>query len=73
MEILKADLALELEALPDLRAAIAYCEQVGDFTSHQLFADILASEEEHIDWIETQLGLVARLGEQAYLQTKVED
>src|SRR5690606_3088477 len=73
VEILKADLALELEALPDLRAAIAYCEQVGDFTSRQLFADILASEEEHIDWIETQLGLVARLGEQAYLQTKVED
>jgi bacterioferritin len=73
VELLKADLALEMEALPTLREAIAHCEQVGDFTSRKLFADILESEEEHIDWIETQLGLVARLGEQNYLQTKIED
>ena len=72
-ELLECDLALELEAVPDLKAAIAYCEGVGDYVSRELFADILESEEEHIDWIETQLGLIARLGEQNYLQTKLED
>jgi bacterioferritin len=72
-ELLECDLALELEAVPDLKAAIAHCEGVGDYVSRDLFADILESEEEHIDWIETQLGLIARLGEQNYLQTKLED
>ena len=69
----KADLALEMEALPTLREAIAYCEQVGDYTSRKLFADILESEEEHIDWIETQLDLIARVGEPSYLQSKIDD
>ena len=73
VELLKADLALEMEALPTLRQAIAYCEQAGDYVSRDLFADILESEEEHIDWIETQLDLIARLGEQNYLQSKIED
>ena len=73
VEIFKADLALEYEALPTLKDAIAHCEQVGDYVSRELFADILESEEEHIDWIETQLGLVARIGEQNYLQSKIED
>jgi bacterioferritin len=73
LELLKADLALELEALPTLKDAIAYCEQVGDYVSRDLFAAILESEEEHIDWIETQLGLVDRLGLQNYLLTKIED
>ena len=73
LEILKADLALELEALPTLKQAIAHCEQVGDYVSRELFADILESEEEHIDWIETQLSLIARVGEQNYLQSKIED
>ena len=72
-ELLECDLALEMEAVPDLKAAIAHCEDVGDYVSRDLFADILESEEEHIDWIETQLALIARLGEQNYLQTKVED
>ena len=72
-ELLKADLALELEALPTLKDAIAYCEQVGDYVSRELFADILESEEEHIDWIETQLGLIERLGVQNYLLAKIED
>ena len=71
LEILKADLALELEALPTLKQAIAHCEQVGDYVSRELFADILESEEEHIDWIETQLSLIARVGEQNYLQSKM--
>lgn len=72
-ELLQCDLALELEALPVLKAAIAYCESVGDFVSRHLFADILDSEEEHIDWIETQLALIERLGEQNYLLTKIEE
>jgi bacterioferritin len=72
-ELLKADLALELEALPTLKDAIAYCEQVGDYVSRELFADILESEEEHIDWIETQLGLIESLGVQNYLLAKIED
>ena len=66
-EILRCDLALEMEAVPLLREAIAYCESISDYVSRQLFADILDSEEEHIDWIETQLSLVERLGEQNYL------
>ena len=70
-EVLTCDLALEYDALPVLREAIAYCESVGDFVSRQLFADILDSEEEHIDWIETQLALMDRLGEQNYLLSKV--
>ena len=71
-ELLECDLALEMEALPLLREAISYCESTGDAVSRKLFTDILDSEEEHIDWIETQLALVARLGEQNYLLTKIE-
>ena len=71
-ELLQCDLALELEAVPLLREGIAHCEQVGDYITRQLFADILDSEEEHIDWIETQLSLIERLGEQNYLLTKIE-
>ncbi|MFZ2752643.1 MAG: bacterioferritin [Lysobacteraceae bacterium] len=70
-ELLECDLALELDAVPLLRDAISHCEKVGDYVSRQLFADILDSEEEHIDWIETQLSLIQRLGEQNYLQTKL--
>lgn len=70
-ELLECDLALEHEALPLLREAIAHCESVGDYVSRHLFAAILDSEEEHIDWIETQLSLIGRLGEQNYLQTKL--
>ncbi len=70
-EVLECDLALELEALPLLREAIAYCETANDYVSRQLFADILDSEEEHIDWIETQLSLIARVGEQNYLAAKL--
>ncbi|WP_133478802.1 bacterioferritin [Cognatilysobacter segetis] len=71
-EVMTCDLALEYEALPLLREAIAHCEQVSDFVSRQLFADILESEEEHIDWIETQLSLMDRLGDALYLQRKME-
>jgi bacterioferritin len=72
-ELLECDLALELEGLPVLRDAIAHCETVGDYVSRQLFADILESEEEHIDWIETQLSVIDRIGEPNYLLTKLED
>jgi bacterioferritin len=70
-EALECDLKLEHAALPDLRAAIAHCEQVQDYVSRELFEDILASEEEHIDWIETQLGLIERVGLQNYLQSRM--
>ncbi|MFT3807708.1 bacterioferritin [Arenimonas sp.] len=70
-ECLECDLKLELLAVPDLKAAIAHSEQVADYVSRDLFAAILDSEEEHIDWLETQLGLIARLGETNYLQSKI--
>ncbi|MBX9606279.1 MAG: bacterioferritin [Gammaproteobacteria bacterium] len=71
VEVLKADLALEYEALPVLREAIAHCETVSDFVSRELFTEILEAEEEHVDWLETQLGLVDRLGLQNYQQSQV--
>lgn len=72
-EILRCDLALEMEAVPLLREAIAHCESIGDFGSRKIFADILDSEEEHIDWLETQISLVDRLGEQNYLAQQMEN
>ena len=68
-EALECDLKLELAAVPDLKDAIAHCESVADYVSRELFESILESEEEHIDWIETQLQLMDRLGEANYLQT----
>src|SRR5688572_18904468 len=67
-EVLDCDLRLEMLAVPDLKVGIAHCEKVGDYVSRDLLAKILESEEEHIDWLETQLSLIARLGEPAYLQ-----
>jgi bacterioferritin len=72
-ELLQCDLSLEYDGLPVLRDAIKYCEETGDYVSRQLFADILDSEEEHIDWLETQLALIERIGEPNYLLTKLED
>ena len=71
-ELLECDLALELEAVPLLREAIAHCETVGDYVSRELFADILDSEEEHIDWLETQLSLIQRIGEANYLAQQLD-
>ena len=73
VEVLRCDQALEMDGLPLLREAIAYCETANDYVSRKLFADILESEEEHVDWIETQLDLVERVGEQNYLQSKIDD
>ncbi len=66
-EILQCDLDMEYDALPDLRAAIAYCEAHKDYVSRDLFDAILVSEEEHVDWLETQLSLVENLGVENYL------
>jgi bacterioferritin len=70
-EALKCDLQLELAALPVLREAIAYCESSGDYISRELFEDILESEEEHVDWLETQLALIQKVGLQNYLQSQM--
>ena len=69
-EILQCDLDLEMDAIPDLRAAIAYCENHKDFVSREIFDSILESEEEHVDWLETQLGLVDKMGLENYLVTQ---
>ncbi len=67
-EILKADLALEHEAIPLLKEAIAHCEAVRDYVSRDLFADILANEEDHVDTLETQFEMIERMGLQNYIQ-----
>lgn len=66
-EMFEADLALEKEAIPRLNAHVALCREQGDNGTRALLEEILRSEEEHLDWLETQLGLMDRLGEQAYL------
>ncbi len=70
-EIFRADLALEHDGIPLLREAIAHCEQVGDYVTRELLEEILESEEGHVDWLETQLSLIATLGVANYLQGKV--
>lgn len=70
-EMLQCDLKLENIAVPLLREAIAYCESVQDFVSREVFEHILESEEEHIDWIETQLELIEKIGIQSYLQSQM--
>jgi bacterioferritin len=67
-EILRADLELEREALGQLKGAIAHCEVVQDYVSRELFASILASEEQHVDFIETQFEMIERMGVQNYVQ-----
>jgi len=69
-EALKCDLQLERQALPLLREAIAYCESCPDYISRELFEDILQGEEEHVDWLETQLSLIERMGLQNFLQSQ---
>jgi bacterioferritin len=71
-EVLTADLALEEEALPPLRDAIAYCETVRDYVSRDLFAHILENEEEHIDTLETQFELIKQMGLANYVQLQSE-
>lgn len=70
-ECLKCDLDLEHAAFPPLKEAIAYCETARDYVSRELFEAILESEEEHIDWLETQLELITKVGLQNYLQSQM--
>ena len=72
-EILASDLKLEIKGIADLRDAIAYCESAGDYGSRELLEDILESEEEHIDWLETQLSLIDAVGLQNYLQSQMDE
>ena len=67
-EILEADLALEMEAIPLLKEAADYCQEVKDFTSGQLFEEILANEEEHVDFLEKQFDMIVRMGIENYIQ-----
>ncbi|WP_160152928.1 bacterioferritin [Microbulbifer sp. ALW1] len=70
-EMLKCDLKLEQKAIPDLRDGIEYCESVRDYGSRELLEKILESEEEHVDWLETQLSLIDKVGIQNYLQKQM--
>ena len=70
-EMLECDLKLEIVAVADLKAGISYCESVSDYVSRDLLKEILESEEEHIDWLETQLGLIDKVGIENYLQSKM--
>ena len=67
-EILKADLAIEEEAIPLLKDAIAHCESVRDYVSRDLFSDILESEEHHVDELEKQFEMIERMGIENYIQ-----
>ena len=68
-EMLASDLKLEHVAHVDLKAAVSYSESVADYVSRDLFVEIMEAEEEHIDWLETQLGLIEKVGLQNYIQT----
>lgn len=70
-EMLECDLQLEMIACPDLRAGIAYCESVQDYATRDLLNSILVSEEEHVDWLESQLGLIDRVGIENYQQSMI--
>jgi len=71
-EILKGDMELELEALGQLKGAIAHCEKVRDYVSRDLFSEILDNEEEHVDTLETQFEMIKRMGLQNYIQLQSE-
>lgn len=71
LEMLECDLKLEQIAVPLLKTAIAYCESIQDYVSRELFEHILENEEDHIDWLETQLELIDKIGLQNYLQSQM--
>jgi bacterioferritin len=71
-EVLECDLKLEQAAMPRLREAIVHCETVHDFISRELFESILDSEEQHVDFLETQLGLIPKVGIENYIQMQSE-
>jgi bacterioferritin len=67
-ELIECDLSLETRALPDLKLAIPHCENIKDFVSRELFVDILENEEEHIDWLQTQIRLIEQMGIANFVQ-----
>ena len=71
-EILDCDLALENMAIPTLREGIAHCEHAEDYVTRHLLREILGSEEEHVDWLETQYELIKRMGLENYVQLQSE-
>ena len=71
-ELLQSDLGIEYAAVPHLKECIKIAEKEADFVSRDLFREILASEEQHVDWLETQIGLFDKVGEQNYMQSQIE-
>lgn len=71
-EVMEADLEVENEAIPHLKKCIKLAESEADYVTRDLFLHILASEEEHVDWLETQVGLVKQVGIQNYIQSQIE-
>lgn len=72
-EMLRSDLTLELEGASDLREAIAYADKIFDYVSRDMMIEILADEEHHIDWLETELELIQKMGIQNYLQAQIRE
>ena len=72
-DVIACDLRLELEAMPPLREAIAFCETESDYVTRQLFRDILEGEEEHVDWLETQQNLIEKTGIENYTQSGMQN
>ena len=72
-EMLQSDLRLELEGAQNLREAIAYADSVHDYVSRDMMIEILADEEGHIDWLETELDLLQKMGLQNYLQAQIRE
>ena len=70
-EVIKADLAVEYRAVPNLKSAIQICEKEGDYVSRDLLLQILQSEEEHVDWLETQQGLIEKIGVERFMQSQI--
>ncbi|MGD8107503.1 bacterioferritin [Pantoea sp. FN0302] len=72
-EMLRSDLALEMEGAKDLREAIAWADKIYDYVSRDMMIEILADEEKHIDWLETELDLIQKMGIQNYLQAQIRE
>lgn len=72
-EMLRSDLALEMEGVKDLREAIAWADKIFDYVSRDMMIEILADEEQHIDWLETELDLIQKMGMQNYLQAQIRE
>ncbi|EMA8648596.1 bacterioferritin [Cronobacter turicensis] len=72
-EILRSDLTLEMEGAKDLREAIAYADSIHDYVSRDIMIKILEDEEHHIDWLETELDLISKIGLQNYIQSQIKE